>query len=333
MLASPLRAQIRGAVQDQSGQRVPDVVLEFWRGGGRVGVALSNAEGVFIAPDSIRPPITIVARRVGYLPTRHDALGMTADIVLRSRAPLVAGIEVAVDQIRCVGRESHDGRAVWLVARSRYAPVPVYTDQVGRRSRALWGDARVSSRTVPPESLGILDTASLSRGIIMTGGALDGPVPRPSTSQDFYAPVSVGMSGGRHDRYRYPYLDSFESWHFADSLFGAYNFFGEPIASDDSILIDFCSRRGRNQRFITGTLRLAADTSLHSARWSFVTGDERAGGEVVFAPRSSTPAPLLAAIGLAWRRRLRTVHQEWYVYSQWSTCLADCRPANRRPMD
>lgn len=329
LLHAEADTRIRGRVVDEQGRAVPRALVEFWSPGTRLASAVTGDSGAFIGSDTIRPPVALIARRSGYLPGRailQSSLA-TAEIRLRSRAALIEAIGVGAEAMRCVRRDSPAGRALWLAVAARYGPVPQHPDQRGRMRRALWGDGRVARSVVPPESLGTLDPTLLRDGML-TSGTLDR---RPGEAMSFYTPAPSGFSGGRNDRYQYPGLEGMEAYHFADSLFGAWNWFGNPVPADDGgIELEFCSRRDGDARFISGSLVIGRDSSLERARWAYGTPDERAGGEVLFTPRSPRELlPPLSATGLAWRRNGRMVYQEWHVFDEWSVCAEDCR--RRRP--
>lgn len=317
-------AQIRGQVLDRYGTPVQSAVIEIWQGGARRSITSANERGYFVGP-AVAPPAEVVVRQIGFLPSRATILDTSLLIVrLRSREALVSAVNIAGDQVRCITEDHPEGRRLWHAMRTHYGTVPVRQD--GRVAvQTLWGDGRALSEYVPVEALGVLDTSRLTPNMVMGGMYVDLRL-RPRSAAEFYAPPHSGLMNGRHDRYEYPYLDSYLSWHFADSLFGAWNYISAPVITGDSLVLEFCSRRGRNERFITGVLHLTRDSALSRAIWTFVSADERAGGEVTYAPISSSDSlPPLALIGLAWRRTIRRVFQEWYVFSAWSICLESCR--------
>lgn len=323
---------------DENDRPVAEATVELWGPGGRLASTSSSESGAFILTSPAGPPLAVLARKIGFLPSRIAVTDAQPLVVrLRARGQVLAELTVTTTTLRCVSRDNGAGRRLWLAVRARYAPPPLvavnYPGGGTQMVFGLRGQGRTHTGLVNPESLGILDTSALREQSMWRLGMTALLYARYGPAR-FYAVSYSGMTGGRFDRYQYPYLDSFEAFHFADSLFGAWNAIGEPVREGGSIVLEFCSRHDRNQPFLAGTITLTADSTLASARYRFVTADEIAGGEVWFAPRSPDELlPPLAAIGLYWRRRLRDVFQQWTLYDQWFVCpVADAECRDRRPI-
>jgi len=321
--AAVLSAQVRGRVLDPTDRPVAEALVELWGPGGRIAATNSDENGAFVFVGGARPPLAVFARKIGYLPTRVAVIeGQPVEIRLRRREQMLAALNVTASNIRCVTGNDGAGRRLWEAARRQYGPPPlvVVAFPGGRQlTISLRGDGRTHTAFVPNESLGVLDTSALRENstwrLGMPSAVLDnGP------SRFYTSPNALG-AGGRFDRYRYPLLDSYQAFHFTDSLFGAWNRLGSPLRDRGNLVVEFCSRHDRGQPFISGTLTFTAESTLASARWSFVTSDEMAGGSVWFTPRSTgEQLPPLAAIGLFWRRREHDVYQQWTLYDQWYAC-------------
>lgn len=322
LATSPLSAQVRGRVLDPDGRPVAEAVVELWNAGGRVTATVTNESGLFLIATELNPPLALLVRKIGFLPARVSATTASEIVVrLRPREVVLAALTVTASAIRCVTGDNRRARRMWEDAASRYSSAPyaeaAYPGGARQLLYSLRGTGRTSTGVVSPESLAILDTTSL-RDYTMWRRGMDAPIRRAS---DYYAPSYTGLVRDRFDRYQYPLLDSYEAFHFADTLFGSWNRLGEPRPDNGGYAIEFCSRHRDSEPFITGVLYLSPDTTLASARWSFVTTSEVAGGAVWFAPRAADePLPPLAALGLFWRRMIRDVFQQWTMYQQWYVC-------------
>jgi len=321
--ASISQAQVRGRVLDSTDRPVAEALVELWGPGGRIAATNSDANGAFVFLTTARPPLAVFARKIGYSPTRIAVVeGQLVEVRLRRREQMLAALTVTANSIRCVTRNDGAGRRLWEAARRQYGPPPmvVVAFPGGRQlTMGLRGDGRTHTAFVPSESLGVLDTSALRENSTWRLG-----MPNVILSEGpsrFYAQDNPGGEGGRFDHYRYPLLDSYQAFHFTDSLFGEWNRIGAPVRDHGSLVVEFCSRHERGQSFIAGTLTFTPESTLASGRWSFVTPDELAGGSVWFAPRSTgEQLPPLAAIGLFWRRREHDVYQQWTLYDQWYAC-------------
>ena len=266
---SALPAQVRGRVLDPTDRPVPEALVELWGPGGRIAATNTDENGAFVFATNARPPLAVFARKIGYLPTRIAVtFGQPVEIRLRRREQMLAALTVTANNIRCVTRNDGDGRRLWEAARRQYGPPPmvVVAFPGGRQlTISLRGDGRTHTAFVPNDSLGVLDTSALRENstwrLGMPTAALDNGPSR------FYASANVNGAGGRFDRYQYPLLDSYQAFHFTDSLFGEWNRLGSPVLDRGNLVVEFCSRHDRGQPFITGTLTFTPESTLASARW------------------------------------------------------------------
>lgn len=333
MSASVCLSQVRGRVLDPNDRPVSEALVELWGPGGRLASTSSDANGAFVFVGGARPPLVVFARKIGYLPTRLAVSdGQPVEIRLRRREQMLAALTVTANNIRCVTSNDGGGRRLWNAARRQYGPPPMVVASVtGARqlTLSLRGDGRTHTAIVPPESLGVLDTSALRENSTWRLGMA--PNVQANGPARFYVSPNLGGPGGRFDHYQYPLLDSYQAFHFTDSLFGEWNHLGSPVRDRGSLVVEFCSRHDRGEPFITGTLTFTPESTLASARWSFVTPQEMSGGSVWFTPRSTgEPLPPLAAIGLFWRRREHDVYQQWTLYDQWYACPPADGPCRER---
>jgi len=333
LLSAPVSAQVTGRVLDPTDRPVPEALVELWGPGGRIAATNSDANGAFIFATRARPPLVVFVRKIGYLPTRVAVVeGQPLEVRLRRREQMLAALTVTANNIRCVTHNDGAGRRLWEAARRQYGPPPmVVVALTGARqlTMSLRGDGRTHTALVPPESLGVLDTSALRENSTWRLGMT--PTFVADGSAKFYVAPNPGGPAGRFDRYQYPLLDSYQAFHFTDSLFGAWNRLGSPSRDRGSLVVEFCSRHEQGQPYITGTLTFTPESTLASARWRFVTPEEMAGGSVWFTPRSTgEQLPPLAAIGLFWRRQEHDVYQQWTLYDQWYACPPADGPCRER---
>lgn len=322
LLAARALAQVRGVVRDERGGPVDEVFVELLSAGARLASTSTDAGGRFAFPRIAVPPVALVARKVGYQPTRIQLAAGVGEltVVLRARAVLLDPVAVSATGGHCVLRDDPEARRLWALAAHRYAS--------GELAAGLWADRRTGAGVVPPESLGAIDTTRGGRGVIAGAGRRPGETRR----ERFYAQTPL-FGTNRSYQWDYPWLESVQAWHFADPLFGELNRLALGPASDaGEILIEFCSQLGERP-YIVGRLYLSRDLTLLKADWEFGTPPpaERAGAEVVFMP-PAPGSPLLASSGRFWRRRSGGYYQEWSEFLQWFACEGTGGCQVRRPL-
>jgi len=312
-------AQLRGTVRTRDGEPVPGALVELFSLGRRIagtGTDSLGRYGIASVPDSVA--LALLVLRMGFEPFRAQlrVSDTVVEVVLDPRPVELAAWSVAANQDECTERDDPRARALYLAAAARY---DTELSASGVRATSL-----IMQAIVPPESVGVVDTSRLRFQAI--GGSARLRWRDPSTS---YARPASGVLLPRFDLWDYPFLESIEAWHFADTAFAQRNTLSMGPSADSAAALKFCSRRGR-QPYIDGVLYLAPDSSFARASWRFVVprSTEQAGGEVVFAPvpPGANGVPLLPISGLYWRRRVAGFYTEWMAFRQWSRCAGpgDC---------
>ena len=316
LAAQPLQAQLHVRIET-SGQPVAGARIELWTPTARIAERLSDAQGLATFPAvDIANATSVIARRIGFRPERAElpAGATTLRIALVPLAAPLPTVTVREADLVCPQQDDAAARRRWEDARSTYTP-----SFFGRHSVR-----ETSTGTVTAEEIGDVSKMRLNRGSrSYTTAGMAGA--RGNLSAHGY----VRRLPERHTDtdfgiWSYPALAREYAEHFAEATFGerhTLRIVAMDSASQSSTL-SFCAR-DRRQSGLDGVLRIGADGSLTSARWRFwnpARGAELAGGEVVFTPRDArgTPAPLLAAQGLFWRRLPGGLfYQRWEQYSLW----------------
>lgn len=293
----PLAAQVSGRVtEEESGQPIAGATVELWASLRRTAQATTDADGRFAFDARAAEGATGVrAHRLGLQSVSLALGGETRDLAIRmAPAPLeVAGVTSAAAPARrrvCPNREDPRARALWTRMRARYA-VPDSLPAIRLFSEQY--DAEV-----PYDEIGVVDTIRPRQARFETlprvgvDGTLSGAYARPMRVNGVvhweYAPLAWGFNQ-----------------HFVRASFGERHTLSMVPNRRGQPVLAFCPRNGR-EAGIEGTLTLAADTSLHSARWLYRTPRPRdeAGGEVQYLPPVITLHQLLFADrSLFWRRR------------------------------
>ncbi len=331
-----LAAQVRGRVVDDGATPVAEAFVELYAAGVRVAGVLTAADGRFAFLQPAEPPLVLIARRIGFEPSRtvvDSTARLNVTIRLRRRPVTLAAVTVSAEAAQCVARDDPEARSLWTAMRGRYAPWPETERLAPLRVPHIHGEGASTRTLVRPESVGVVDTAAAQYSV---SGMTLGRRHLPTRAADYYGRPHY-LGGDRYDRHAYPFLDGMEAWHFADTLFGAWNRFGPVSRLEEGFAIAFCSRPERvrerdREPYITGLLTLASDTTLLRARWRFMTNDEEAGGEALFVPAVGPGAPPLSAVGLFWRRRVLDVVHVWTRFRQWYWCDSTCVGEARRPI-
>jgi hypothetical protein len=135
-------------------------------------------------------------------------------------------------------------------------------------------------------------------------------------------------------------LDGGAMQDFTGEHFGATHTFSIlHQAADRTTTIAFCPReRMGNTGQIAGTLVIAADTTLHLARWTFRTPrpDEDAGGEAIYyAPEPALGNALLTRETIFWRKtnppRYYFEGKKYSGWQRWTRERPITRPEDARP--
>jgi hypothetical protein len=314
---SGARAQVRGVVTDLTDRPLPGVLVELWDAYRRLAGDGTDASGHFRLAAAGAGPRALLARGIGLVPLRR-ALLPGDSVVHLTMHPLTIEVSAVNVEARPTGCPDHDdprARARWERAAAHY--------DVALSASGVRSEVQLFAALVPVESLGVIDTTRLQAWAVEGGYSPLAFATRLATQRNFYAVPASRIPWRRFGRWHYPLLESSRAWHFADSLFAVMNRIAFAETSEGDTVIAFCSSF-QDRPYIRGRLRLAADTTLASAEWDFVTPPprEEAGGQVLFAPVDprASGQPLLPVAGLFWRRLLQKVYQEWMEYRQWLLC-------------
>lgn len=331
--ASPAVAQVRGRVVDAAERPVAGAIVELWMDSRPAGAAETDDGGVFrIEARQAEGGMMLTVRRVG-LRTRTIGLAFpdTALVVRMEAQPVILQplAVQATPRPPCPNREDPRARALWEAMRGRYW-------QPGEDSVFVF--AFMESRSGVGKKADAWDAAA---GRMTTGwitGALVQAHPE-WMARSGYATDAAGGVGERTANWDYRALDSGSLQDFTGEYFGAAHTFSILHASAERTAIAFCprGRMGRTGQ-IAGTLQIAADTTLHLARWTFRTPrpDEDAGGEATFYP----PDPalgnaLLARASIFWRRtNPPRYYFEGHAFTGWQRWTRDrpiTHPDDARP--
>jgi len=215
----------------------------------------------------------------------------------------------------CPNREMPEARALWAAAAARYSPA---LDSLGAGSIFGWDE-----RTVDAErDVGPVAAAALPRGgVAYPARSLSAwPLERAGYAHRLQGQVLYAEFGAWY----YP-LDFLPS-HFRAGAFGALHTLSIQARDSAEVEIGFCPRGDalRGKPRLQGLLRVSTrDTLFADAHYEFRTAepDERAGGEIVYAPAvapDGRPLPVPAS-ELFWRRPAgsRRFYQRYREYFGW----------------
>ncbi|MET0398514.1 MAG: carboxypeptidase-like regulatory domain-containing protein [Longimicrobiaceae bacterium] len=316
---SPAAAQLRGVIADPDGRPVPGATVELWGASARLGRTTTDARGEFgFTAEAAAGAGAVTVQRIGFAPlTRAVAPPASLELRLEPLAVPLPELRSRTARRACPNREEPAARRLWEAARRRY--------DAGIASRGISSVSRTWSGIVDARDVGIVDEDRMHGATAGGHGeatGVDGMVRR----WGYAAPKSLGYIpwgiSWQDDffAWSYPALHERYAYHFAGDTFGALHALSVLSAGDGATTLGFCPR-GRERTAIEGTLTLGADGSFLSAAWSFRTPRPRedAGGEVVFAPRSTGVRPLLPVRGVFWRRMggSRRYWQRASTYTAW----------------
>lgn len=265
----------------------------------------------------------IQVRRIGYLPAtlRIERGSTTLRIVMRALPAPLPDVVVAAARELCPNAPDPAASALWQRARERYAQ--------GMAGRGTLRQALRWEGSVSPESVGVVVDPRRRPSWTAKTGVPQRALARRLPAEGYATPLRYTKPGyqpleEQYLAWRYARLESTEAYHFADSAFGARHTLSVVASDADGTRIAFCGKRGRLPG-MEGTLSIAADTTLLSASWQFITPrpDEEAGGEVAFLPPGprdgSRAGYLLPSRGVFWRRIAgrQRFHQRAETYLQW----------------
>jgi len=317
--AGPARAQVAGTVRDRAGTALPGAAVELWTGQSRASVRSADAAGRFaFTAEEARAASGLLVRHPGFRTARLQLAGRSGEVSVRLEPEPVALWGVtgrAAPRRLCPNRESPEARSLWTAAASRYSGV---LDSLGIGS--LFGrDQRTvdSERDVGPVAVSALRQAGVGF---------------PARARTTWPAERAGYAVRLHGDVPY---DEFGAWyypldvlpaHLGSAAFGALHTLSIQARDSAEAELAFCPRgdalRGRPR--LQGLLRVSTrDTLFVDAHYELRTPepDERAGGEIVYAPAvapDGRPLPV-PATELFWRRPAgsRRFYQRYIEYVGW----------------
>jgi hypothetical protein len=315
----PLPAQVSGRVTDREGGALSGAAVELWAADSRAAVRRTDGAGRFaFTVDEVRGASGLLVRHPGFRTARLQLAGSPAEVAIAmAAAPLVLqGVTGrAARRPLCPNREAPEARALWAAAAARYSSA---LDSLGAGS--LFGS---DERTVDSErDVGPVGVGALGRGGVgyPARSLTSWPVERAGYAVRLHGAMPYSEFGAWY----YP-LD-FLPAHFRSPEFGALHTLSIQARDSAEVEIGFCPRGDvlRGKPRLQGLLRISTrDTLLLDAHYELRTGepDERAGGEVVYAPAvapDGRPLPV-PATELFWRRPAgsRRVYQRYREYLGW----------------
>lgn len=318
ILASPIpgSAQVGGVVLEVARRPVQGATIEVWRASQRVAAAVSDSAGRFhiaLAPEAF--PVTVSVRQLGLRTRVVDLPAPDATLTIQMEPqPVALNPLVVAPAVRriCPNREAPPARAAWERMRQLYWQEGMDTVLVlgllefrtGKGARSEVGSPDVG-RSSAAWSYGAVSTSS-SYYLPLTG----------------YARAAGGSTGERTASWWYYPLEHGMQQNFTLGHFGAAHTLSIVSESAAGLVVGFCPRERLGAKGqIEGTLVIAPDGTLHSARWAYRTRPpvEDAGGEATyFPPDPRLGRALLSQDGLFWRR---TTQGEYYfehrAYTAW----------------
>lgn len=318
ILASPVTvsAQVAGVIVDAARRPVQGATIDVWRSSRRLARAISDSAGRFhVVLAAGGYPVTVSVRHLG-LKTRVVDLAAPEDsltIQMETQPVTLSPVVIAATVRRvCPNREDPRARAAWERMRRLYWQEGMDTVLVFGLLEFRTGKGARSDVGSP--GVGRV-TAAWSYGAV-------------STSSSYYLPLAgyarsaSGSTGERTASWWYFPLDDGLQQNFTVGQFGAAHTFSIVSESAAGRVVGFCPRERLGARGqIEGTLVIAQDGSLSSARWAYRTRPplEDAGGQATyFPPDPRLGRALLSQDGLFWRR---TTQGDYYfehrAYTAW----------------
>lgn len=327
LLARPAAGQLEVTVVAPSGEPIAAAQVELWSGMKRSVLRVADRSGqVHFTAVEASTAVAVLARRIGFAPRRAPVPPGARElrVMLEPTARVLPEISVASETTGCPRKEDPAARKRWEASRRLYDD----TTTLGRVTRLQYAAGEVDS-----DSVGQFDPARLLAG---QRGA-NRPALR-GLRQDIAEHGYAWMLPERHyywdyGVWGYPALEAHYAQHFTEALFGSRHTFAfDHSTRNDEVVLRFCPRN-RKHSGLEGTLRIGADGSLVSARWTYRNPKhdaEPAGGEAVFsaAPRSGGAPILVAASGLFWRRLPSgQYYQRYQQFEGWEFTSGDTLPS------
>jgi hypothetical protein len=295
--AAPAAGQVQGRVVDGSDDPIPNVRIEIWSADSLVAAEETDPQGVFRIGGVAAGPAVLTARRLGLRTRTMDVTSPATRVVveMEPRPVSLAPVTVAAARPRdCNRTDDVHARFLWDRMRSRYWNPSM---------DSVFVTSFMELRTGVGERGDVHRPDAGRSRVAWTGGALI--TDRGLSLSGYAIPVSASV-GERTAFWQYRALDGGVMQDFTSDHFGATHALTLAGTADGRTVIGFCpTDRLRDTGQIQGTLVLADDTTLASARWSFRTprpGEDAGGEAAYFPPDAAFDGALLADETRFWRR-------------------------------
>jgi hypothetical protein len=320
-------AQITGRVATPSGEAVEGATVELWSIERRLAARLTDEEGRFsFSGDLASEASGFYVGRLGYnsLQIPFQAGRLNYEITLEESAIPLQGFVVEAEVEQCFEDGDRVARELWEGIRPNYNDA---IDTVGVATYLARAEVLVPIGEVGPVELP--EFAPSQRG---SNSLLRFSWRRYVKNSGYARPVRRTDLSGSYASWTYPPLEADFSPHFVDDVFGEIHHFKIEAEDAGGWTIAFCPEDlDEGRPWLRGRLRIAPDTTLQWAEWSFITPepDEGAGGRAVFPPvtgdRETTY--LLPSEGLFYRRtKDETFLQQYQRFEGWILSAGDSVP-------
>lgn len=343
--------QLAGTVTAVDGSPIPSALVELWGPEERIAATLTGSSGEFSFSDVFADRAAGMSVSVmGYRPALRPISGEQSVVNVSLEVLPISLPELAVLPAGrpCPNREDARARALWQAASARYQT------RTGYRGRAYWAQTENgSTRSADIGHAPMRSPRYVSKAFNGSRDSWGGPGSAARVFRENHLEEAVRQDGyavrnrpsrrylGHSDFFDwfYPALGAQHAYHFATEVFGDLHTFSIVDEIAGSSHVAFCPTYGEPS--IEGTMIIGGDGTFHSADWRFRTPspDERAGGEVIFAPWWADEGELphlVAARSLFWRRmrggdlmyRSSAVFDCWVVSETEDTPSLPRRPEN-----
>jgi hypothetical protein len=301
LVPGSLAAQIRGSVYDSYSQPLEGAVVELWGEERRITASLTDERGRFSFPERLtRGAKTLRAGQLGYRQAVVEIQPGVAEYLIRLQESPIAipGVTVEMEGGECGRGDDSLVRAYWEAMNRHYRGG---LDTLGLATYMAVADDVVERDHVGP--LALPDTAVDQRG---ASGLLWFRWSREFRGRGYAYSVIRTDSVHSFESWSYPPLEAELAYHFGDTLFARLHRFIMADEDPEGWTLFFCPRE-EDRPEIEGRLRIARDSSLVWAEWTYLTPEplEEAGGRAIFPNFSSeaTRPLLLPSEGITWRKR------------------------------
>ncbi len=323
-----LSGQLQGVVVDPEGAPVEGATVELWGETRRLSARLTNAAGEFSFPEGLgNDAVGFYVGRLGFKSAQvpyESAARSGFRITIETQAIALSGFLVEASEELCFEEDDREAKRLWASLADRYSQA---IDTVGVATYLASAEL-----VVPIGAVGPVELPEFSPGQRGSNSLLRFSWRRHIERSGYARRVRRTDLTGSYDSWTYPPLDADFSGHFVDPLFGELHRFRFEDADDNGWTVGFCARdRNEEDPWLTGRLRIAADTTLQWAEWMFRTAEpyEGAGGRAVFPEVVSDPEHtfLLPTEGLFYRRTgEEELVQRYQRFEGWIVAEGDSVP-------